>query len=276
MHLNPQHQANGPLLLANDGMNGQYITGLNLIPQLAVWSKDDRNHPVIDFTNPDVGLNVTDASGDNYVYGPWSEGFSKCYGVPSFYVQIRNGLPPTPHTAPFDNIDNYTLQIDSVQSIFNTTGKMILQAVKPYLDVDIVSWDVYDCLQQDSAKYGGDVYTRGSNSWTKFVDSNNVTVQELGVVATIDGVDVYGRRYTPSSPVHLSADTTYWFPATGGGNWADIANVVRYAGNTAPVTKDLYTCNNPGYVHDSTMTRANAVRGTFLSVTDSNGNTYVI
>lgn len=284
LHLKPQHSASGPILLTNEGMHdvsgaSYTLAGLNLNPQLAVWSKDDDNHPIIDFTDPDVGLNVPDdnpqQSGRNYKYGPWSGGYARCYDMPSFYVQIRNGTPPVPHTEPFDNIDNYTLQIDSVQSIFNTTGKMVLQAVKPYLDVDIVSWDVYDCLQQDSAKYGGDVYTRGSNSWTKFVDSNNVTVQELGVVATIDGVDVYGRRYTPSSPVHLSADTTYWFAATGGGNWADIANVVRYAGNDA-VTKDLYSCNNPGYVHDSTMTRATDVRGTFLSVTDSNGDTYVI
>lgn len=269
IHLKPQHSASGPVLLSAPGITSQQDQNdINLIPQFACWSQDDGNHPIIDFTDPDVGLDVHD-SGTGYVYGPWINGYNKCYEIPTFFMSIRNSAPVPVVTTPFIDLGDYTLKHNvSAQSIFGTSeNKMVMQEVKPYQDVTITKWTVYDTNATDSDKYSARVYETG---WTALRDSSNVTVTDLGEVES----GIYGHECVPDMPIPLTANQAYLFTAATASNWNNVGNLVQYDSPT--VAKVLYSLQNPGYVASSSVTRMDDVQGTFMKLEDSDGNTWVI
>ena len=271
IHLKPQHSASGPVLLSAPGItNQQDQTDINLIPQFACWSQDDGNHPIIDFTDPDVGLNVHD-SGTGYKYGPWTNSYTKCYQIPTFFMSIRNSAPTPIVTTPFIDLGTYTLKNNvSAQTIFGVSdNKMVMQEVKPYQNVTITKWTVYDTNATDSDKFSARVYETG---WTAIRDSSNVTVTDLGEV--LSGTGIYGHECVPATPIPLTANQAYLFTAATASNWGNVGNLVQYDSPT--VAKVLYSLQNPGYVASSTVTRMDDVQGTFMMLEDSDGNTWVI
>ena len=279
IHLRPGRGTGGPYLMSNDGINSTDATAINLNPQLMCWTKDDRNNPVIDFTQDDVGFNVQDPNG-NYVYGPWYDGgyTHQFYQCPAFFIQLRNS-DPTPHPVPpsnppFVDLSGETITFASAtpSAVFNTADvKLILRAVNPLNNVTITEWTVYDNEQTDAAGYGKRIYNSG---FTALTDENTsgITLTELGEIGS--GTDIYGHKYTYAAGVQLTANERYYFCNGAPGSWQNISNFVQY--DTPNNTGILYGSSNPGYVHTSTMARAENVKLTYLKVKDSNSVEYVI
>ena len=63
---------------------------INAIPRFTVRTE---NITGIDMNDPDAGLNIVDPQNpDNYVWGPWTDGYNEQPTVPRFFMQIRNGV----------------------------------------------------------------------------------------------------------------------------------------------------------------------------------------
>lgn len=278
------------LYLPSSHNNGLYLAScanyatasyINATPRFSVGVQNiTYNGSEIDMTDATTGrLDYNDGNG-NYYIGPWSDGYNERPDAPRFFMQLRNGAVEIPvSTDPFTDIGAYTLKATStVQDIFGNTltpinSGVIFQAVEPAQNVTITEWTVYDTNATDSLQFGGNVFPSDFDNQNMVSQTSSCTVTELGEIGT--GTGIYGHKYTPNTPIQLSANTTYRFPAcvaTPGG----LSNAVAQY-DTPTVQKELHLFESGYNVSQwATYSRANNVQGTFLKLKDSDNNEYVI
>lgn len=269
-------------LPSNAHSNGLYLAGcpsysnasyINATPRFTVGVENiTYNNTEIDMTDATTGrLDYNDGNG-NYYIGPWSDNYNERPAIPRFFMQIRNGEADTPVVVePFTDIGTYTLKnTDSISSVFgssvnvNTTtyGAMFME-VTPAQDVDVTGWVCYDNYATDERQWYGQVFD--SSFENQLSSQSNGTLVELGETST--GSGIYGHEFTRSTPLHLTANTTYRFLV--GIPHTDNDLLVQY--NTPTVSKNLHLFAS-GYNVSQWVaySRANNVQGIDFVIKDAN------
>lgn len=214
--------------------------------------------------------------------GAWFKGYNEDNTIPRLFMMLRNGdaVPPIPVTEPFTDIGAYTLEhINRVSNVFSLEPDAnggIFRKVIPQQDVDIVSFryvDYHGSVKQDPSTpvILDETYTPlkqvTDGSWT-LGDSDQTK---------IDGTH-YVHEFTLSTPIHLTANTPYWFLV--GGNLSNQGNdwIINYQSpsvyNDLLLAKNLYNVN-PYIVGNGYGEYQSSVRGMYLRLSDGT-NTWVI
>lgn len=214
--------------------------------------------------------------------GAWFQGYNEDNTIPRLFMMLRNGdaVPPIPVTEPFNDIGNFTLEhVNRVSNVFSLTPDSnggIFRKVIPQQDVDIVSFryvDYHGSVNQNSSTpvILDETYTPlkqvTDGSWT-LGDSDQTK---------IDGTH-YVHEFTLSTPIHLTANTPYWFLV--GGNLSNKGNdwIINYQSplvyNDLLLAKNLYNVN-PYIVGNGYGEYQSSVRGMYLRLSDGT-NTWVI
>ena len=178
--------------------------------------------------------------------GAWFQGYNEQYDIPRLFMMLRNGegSTPIPVTEPFTNIGSFTLQHQyRVSDIFSLTPDAeggVYRKIIPAQDVDITSFRYVDYhgsvpVQTSFPVILDDTYTPiksiGDGTWT-LGDSDNTK---------IDGTHRV-HEFTFTTPVHLTANTAYWFMV--GGNLSDQGSDWLITYQTPAVTNDLLLVKN--------------------------------
>lgn len=178
--------------------------------------------------------------------GAWFQGYNEQYDIPRLFMMLRNGegSTPIPVTEPFTDIGTFTLQHQyKVSDIFSLTPDAeggVYRKVIPAQDVDIASFRYVD--------YHGSVNT--SSSFPVLLDDTYTPMKAIGDgtwtlgdsdQTKIDGTH-YVHEFTFTTPVHLTANTAYWFMV--GGNLAKQGNEWLITYQTPAVTNDLLLVKN--------------------------------
>lgn len=173
--------------------------------------------------------------------GAYFQGYNEQYDIPRLFMMLRNGegSTPIPITEPFTDIGPFTLQHQyKVKDIFSMTPDAeggVYRKVIPTQDVDISSFRYVDYhgsvgSQSSYPVLLDDTYTPmktiGDGSWT--IGNSDQT--------KIDGTH-YVHEFTFTSPVHLTANTAYWFMV--GGNMSKLGEEWIITYQTPTVTNDL-------------------------------------
>ena len=269
-------------LPSNAHSNGLFLAGcpsysnasyINATPRFTVGVENIVNpntNQEIDMSNAVTGrLDFNDGNG-NYYIGPWSDNYNERPAIPRFFMQIRNGDAEAPVVVePFTDIGSYTLKnTSSVNDVFGSTITVntstygaIFMEVTPAQDVDVTGWVCYDNYSIDDRQWYGTVFD--SSFENKLSDTSNGTISELGEIST----GVYGHEFTRSSPLHLTANTTYRFLVGIPHSNSDM--LVQY--NTPSVPKNLHLFES-GYNVSQwvTYSRANNVQGVDFLIKDAN------
>lgn len=214
--------------------------------------------------------------------GAWFQGYNEDNTIPRLFMMLRNGeaTPPVPVTEPFNDIGNFTLEhVNRVRNVFSLTPDSnggIFRKVIPQQDVDIVSFryvDYHGSVNQNSSTpvILDETYTPlkqvTDGSWT-LGDSDQTK---------IDGTH-YVHEFTLSTPIHLTANTPYWFLV--GGNLSNQGNdwIINYQSpsvyNDLLLAKNLYNVN-PYIVGNGYGEYQSSVRGMYLRLNDGT-KTWVI
>lgn len=214
--------------------------------------------------------------------GAWFQGYNEDNTIPRLFMMLRNGesTPPVPVTEPFNDIGNFTLEhVNRVSNVFSLTPDTnggIFRKVIPQQDVDIVSFryvDYHGSVNQDPSTpvILDETYTPlkqiTDGSWT-LGDSDQTK---------IDGTH-YVHEFTLSTPIHLTANTPYWFLV--GGNLSNQGNdwIINYQSpsvyNDLLLAKNLYNVN-PYIVGNGYGEYQSNVRGMYLRLNDGT-KTWVI
>lgn len=201
--------------------------------------------------NPKYTLIVSNM--DNYIdwsvgtlQGAWFQGYNEQYDIPRLFMMLRNGegSTPIPVTEPFTDIGTFTLEHQyRVSDIFSLTPDAeggVYRKVIPAQDVDIASFRYVDYHGSISQSTGfpvllDDTYmpmkTQADGTWT-LGDSDQTKV---------DGTH-YVHEFTFTTPVHLTANTAYWFVV--GGNLSNQGSDWLITYQTPSVTNDLLLVKN--------------------------------
>lgn len=268
---------NGLLLAGCPG----YDQNINSRPRLTCVSENIKyNNENLDMDNPATTLNLYTENAEgyrNYFIGPWNDGYNERPSAPRFFMTIRNGFatapidPPTPPSTdnPFDNIDSYTLKSSNINELFGvnaTDTSIIVREVKPFNDVTIKSWTVYDDNPIEDYRFGADVF---DSTWNKVASRDeNITVEELGQQS--DGT--YGHKYTHPTGINLLTDNVYWF--TGMTVYGTTPTTFKVY-DTPDVQGSLYLISS-GWYHDSSSRYNVKSQLTRLTLEDIDGNVYNI
>ena len=178
--------------------------------------------------------------------GAYFQGYNEQFDIPRLFMMLRNseGSTPIPITEPFTDIGSFTLQHQyRVTDFFSMTPDAdgaIYRKVIPTQDVDIASFRYVDYhgsvgSQSSFPVLLDDTYTPmktiGDDSWT--IGNSDHT--------KIDGT-YYLHEFTFSTPVHLTANTAYWFMVGGNMNKLGEEWIITY--QTPTVTNDLLLVKN--------------------------------
>ena len=178
--------------------------------------------------------------------GAYFQGYNEQYDIPRLFMMLRNGegSTPIPITEPFTDIGPFTLEHQyKISNIFSMTPNAeggVYRKVIPTQDVDIASFryvDYHGSVGQQSSfpVLLDDTYnpmkTIGDGTWT--LGNSDMT--------KIDGTH-YVHEFTFSTPVHLTANTAYWFMVGGNMNKLGDEWIITY--NTPTVTNDLLLVKN--------------------------------
>ena len=173
--------------------------------------------------------------------GAYFQGYNEQYDIPRLFMMLRNGegSTPIPVTEPFTDIGPFTLQhqyrVSDIFSMVPDAEGAIYRKVIPTQDVDIASFRYvdYHSSVRDNAQFPillDSTYTSmktiGDGSWT--LGNSDST--------KIDGTH-YVHEFTFTTPVHLTANTAYWFMV--GGNLSNQGNDWCITYQTPTVTNDL-------------------------------------
>lgn len=239
------------------------------------------NNVEIDLDDPTATLNhyqivVVPGEPDYYQYyiGPWSDGYNERWETPRFYMQLRNGEYNTPiiPTVPFTDLgaqlpDTAGL-VSTIPSFTPNSSNSIYRNVEPLTNVSIASMEWIDntavCNGWAAANC---VYDSG---YTTNLSGVSNTVVDLGQVINIDGHAGYAHRITFTTPVALTAGTTYRFLCD------TFTSGSEYSFTWASPTNVLDCSNNGWYADYQNMTRLNNYYGKYLKLTDINNVSYVI
>ena len=272
-------------LPSNAHSNGLWLAGcpsysnasfINAIPRFTIGVQNiSHNGSEIDMTDATTGrLDFNDGEG-NYYIGPWSDGYNERPSIPRFFIQIRNGEVEEPIIlTPFDNITYQSIIRNEnavVNNIFSTSdlgsasNPIVFQELTPNTDVDIVSCTIYDGIP--SEVFG--------NTFAYFSSDFNTRYDVQSTVADAGASYGYSHTYTFSSPVHLTAGTTYRWPVSVGNN--DYFFALRTYDSTVTKTNVLHLFGSVYNVSQwVNFRRVNNGPAVALTLVDSNNNTWNI
>lgn len=280
--------ANGLLLAGAPSYGNQSIPAeprLTCATENITW-----NNQELDMSDPTTTLNhyteYTLPDGTiyyQYDIGPWSGGYNERWSSPRFYLQIRNGEYNTPvvPTAPFTDLGDAKLpnQYDLVSNLPVPTGWTWGQGsncsyvdVQPLANCSITEYEYIDDMS-NAPNYVSQHCVYSSDYTTHLGGTATVTDLGQAISVTQEGTTVIGYRHkvTFSSPISLTAGTTYRFLAEC---FYDSSSHIF--GWTTP-TNVVDSCNNGWYVdYQQTINRYPNLIGKYLRLTDSNNNHYVI
>lgn len=183
--------------------------------------------------------------------GAYFQGHSEQYDIPRLFMMLRNveGSAPIPVTEPFADIGSFTLQrqykVSDLFSIVPNAEGAVYRKVIPTQDVDITSFryaDYHDSVGQQSPF---PVLLDGTYTPMKTVGDGTWTIGNSDQ-AKIDGTH-YVHEFTFTAPVHLTADTAYWFMV--GGNMNNLGDEWLITYQTPSVTNDLLLVKSMYYVN---------------------------
>lgn len=210
----------------------------------------------------------------NYYIGPWNSGYNERWSAPRFYMQIRNGEynEPVIPTVPFVNLGNVLPtgadQVSNLPGFTASASNSSFRDVTPLMNVTISSFEWVDDMATVAGWAAGNcVYDSGFA--TNLSGSSNTTT-DLGSVGTVDGHTMYAHRITFTTPITLTANTTYRFLCE-----CFESSSSYIFGWTTP-TDVVHVGNNGWYVVNQNVTRYDNIIGKYTKITDSNNNSYVI
>lgn len=178
--------------------------------------------------------------------GAYFQGYNEQFDIPRLFMMLRNGegSTPVPITEPFTDIGSFTLQhqykVSDVFSMVPNAEGAVYRKVIPTQDVDIASFRYVD--------YHGSVGSQ--SSFPVLLDDTYTPMKTIGDgtwtlgnsdMTKIDGTH-YVHEFTFSTPVHLTANTAYWFMA--GGNMNKLGDEWLITYQTPTVTNDLLLVKN--------------------------------
>lgn len=178
--------------------------------------------------------------------GAWFQGYNEQYDIPRLFMMLRNGegSTPIPVTEPFTNISSFTLQHQyRVSDIFSLTPDAeggVYRKVIPAQDVDIASFRYVDYHNSVPAQ----------TSYPVLLDDTYTPMKAIGdgtwTLGDNDGTKIDGthrvHEFTFTTPVHLTANTAYWFMV--GGNLSGQGSDWLITYQTPSVTNDLLLVKN--------------------------------
>lgn len=178
--------------------------------------------------------------------GAWFQGYNEQYDIPRLFMMLRNGegSAPIPVTEPFTNISSFTLQHQyRVSDIFSLTPDAeggVYRKVIPAQDVDITSFRYVD--------YHNSVPVQ--TSFPVILDDTYTPIKSVGdgtwTLGDSDGTKIDGthrvHEFTLTTPVHLTANTAYWFMV--GGNLSSQGDDWLVTYQTPSVSNDLLLVKN--------------------------------
>ena len=178
--------------------------------------------------------------------GAYFQGYNEQYDIPRLFMMLRNGegSTPIPITEPFTDIGPFTLEhkykVSNLFSMVPNAEGGVYRKIIPSKDVDIASFryvDYHGSVGQQSSfpVLLDDTYTPmktiGDGTWT--LGNSDQT--------KIDGTH-YVHEFTFTTPVHLTANTAYWFMVGGNMNKLGDEWIITY--KTPTVTNDLLLVKN--------------------------------
>ena len=223
--------------------NNAPVSGL-LLGSSPAYSQNVNANPkyTIIVSNMDQAIDWTTGT----LQGAYFQGYNEQYDIPRLFMMLRNGegSTPIPVTEPFTDIGPFTLQhqykVSDMFSIVPNAEGGVYRKVIPTQDVDITSFryvDYHGSVGQQSSfpVLLDDTYmpmkTIGDGTWT--LGNSDMT--------KIDGTH-YVHEFTFNAPVHLTANTAYWFMA--GGNMNKLGDEWLITYQTPSVTNDLLLVKN--------------------------------
>lgn len=238
------------------------------------------NNQELDMDDPTTTLNhyqtytLDDVTYYNYYIGPWNSGYNERWTAPRFYMQIRNGeynVPVIP-TVPFVDLGNVLPTgaeiVSNLPGFTASTANSSFRDVTPLMNVTITSFEWIDDMSTVAGWAAANcVYDSG---FATNLSGNSNTVTDLGSVGTVDGHTMYAHRITFTTPISLTANTTYRFLC----ECFDSSSSYIF-GWTTP-TDVVHVGNNGWYINNQNLTRYVNFIGKYTKLTDSNNNSYVI
>ena len=178
--------------------------------------------------------------------GAWFQGYNEQYDIPRLFMMLRNGegSTPIPVTEPFTDIGTFTLEHQyRVSDIFSLTPDAeggVYRKVIPAQDVDITSFRYVD--------YHGSVPAQ--TSFPVLLDDTYTPIKSIGdgtwTLGDNDNTKIDGthrvHEFTFTTPVHLTANTAYWFMVGGNLSNQDSDWLITY--QTPSVSNDLLLVKN--------------------------------
>ena len=158
--------------------------------------------------------------------------------------------------------------VSTIPGFTPSSSNSVYRDVTPLLNVTITSIEWIDNMANYVGWAAGNcVYDSGYSNNLSGVSN---TVTDLGVLVTVDGHNGYGHRITFTSPISLTAGTTYRFLCDTFTSGSD------YSFTWSTPTNVLDISDNGWYADYQNMTRFNNYFGKYLKLTDSNNVSYVI
>ena len=238
------------------------------------------NNQELDMSDPTTTLNhyqtytLDDVTYYNYYIGPWNSGYNERWTAPRFYMQIRNGEfnEPVIPTAPFVDLGNVLPtgadQVSNLPGFTASASNSSFRDVTPLTNVTITSFEWVDDMATVAGWAAANcVYDSG---FATNLSGNSNTTSDLGSVGTVDGHTMYAHRITFTTPITLTANTTYRFLCE-----CFESSSSYIFGWTTP-TNVVHVGNNGWYVVNQNLTRYDNIIGKYNKLTDSNNNSYVI
>lgn len=238
------------------------------------------NNQELDMNDPTTTLNhyqtytIEGETYYNYYIGPWNSGYNERWTAPRFYMQIRNGEynEPIIPTVPFVDLGNVlptgVKQASELTGFNPNASNSSFRDVTPLMNVTITSFEWIDDMSTVAGWAAANcVYDSGFATNLSGVSN---TVTDLGSVGTVDGHTMYAHRITFTTPITLTANTTYRFLC----ECFDSSSSYLFDWSTP--TDVVHVGNNGWYVVTENLTRYDNIVGKYTKLTDSNNNSYVI
>lgn len=211
-----------------------------------------------------------------YYLGPWVGGYNERWSAPRFYMQIRNGefnVPVIP-TVPFNTLGDNKLPrggilASNLPNFSSTTANSGFRDVTPLVNVTITSFEWIDSKANAGGWEAGNCVFTSDYSTNLSGVSNSVV--DLGEVYHDENHTAYAHRITFTTPIALTAGTTYRFLCS---SWSSSSDWIWSW--TDPT--DVFDATNNGWYVDwsQNVSRYSHIAGQYNKLYDNNNNHYVI
>ena len=211
-----------------------------------------------------------------YYIGPWVGGYNERWSAPRFYMQIRNGEfnEPVIPTVPFNTLGDSKLPrggilASNLPNFSSSTANSAFRDVTPLTNVTITSFEWIDSKATAGGWEAANCVFNSDYSTNLSGVSNSVV--DLGEVYHNEDYTAYAHRITFTTPITLTAGTTYRFLCS---SWSASSDWIWSW--TDPT--DVFDATNNGWYVDwsSNVSRYSHIAGQYNKLYDSNNNHYVI